>query len=70
MLFMKGVVQIPIIQIELLEGRTIEQKRALVERVTQAVCETVNAPAEAVSVIIREMKRENYAKAGKLAADK
>ncbi|HBL68180.1 MAG TPA: 4-oxalocrotonate tautomerase, partial [Firmicutes bacterium] len=30
----------PIIQIELLEGRTIDQKRALVERVTQAVCET------------------------------
>lgn len=60
----------PIIQIELLEGRTIDQKRALVERVTQAVCETVNAPAEAVSIIIREMKRENYAKAGKLAADK
>ena len=60
----------PIIQIELLEGRTIDQKRALVERVTQAVCETVNAPAEAVSVIIREMKREDYAKAGKLAADK
>ncbi|HCF92090.1 MAG TPA: 4-oxalocrotonate tautomerase [Firmicutes bacterium] len=60
----------PIIQIELLEGRTIDQKRALVERVTQAVCETVNAPAEAVSIIIREMKREDYAKAGKLAADK
>ncbi|HAH96146.1 MAG TPA: 4-oxalocrotonate tautomerase [Firmicutes bacterium] len=60
----------PIIQIELLEGRTIDQKRALVERVTQAVCETINAPAEAVSIIIREMKREDYAKAGKLAADK
>jgi len=60
----------PIIQIELLEGRTIDQKRALVERVTRAVCETINAPAEAVSIIIREMKREDYAKAGKLAADK
>jgi 4-oxalocrotonate tautomerase len=67
---MKGVVLMPIIQIELLEGRTIDQKRALVERVTQAVCETINAPAEAVSIIIREMKREDYAKAGKLAADK
>lgn len=32
----------PILQVELLKGRTVEQKRAMAERVTQALVETVN----------------------------
>ncbi|HTK84948.1 MAG TPA: 4-oxalocrotonate tautomerase [Patescibacteria group bacterium] len=59
----------PIVQIHLLKGRTIEQKRALVKRVTEAVAETVNAPPEAVEVIISEMERENFSRAGVLIAD-
>lgn len=59
----------PIVQIEMIEGRTVEQKRALAQRITQALVDTVNCPPEAVSVIIREMKRENYARAGKLHID-
>ena len=60
----------PIVQVELLEGRTIEQKRALVEKVTQAIVESVGAPAENVTVIIRDMPKENLGKAGKLEYDK
>jgi len=60
----------PIVQIELLEGRTLEQKRSLVEKVTQAIVESTGATPEAVSIIIRDMPKENYAKAGKLASDK
>lgn len=59
----------PIVQIELLEGRTVEQKRMLVEKVTQAVVESTNAKPENVSVIIRDMPKENYGHAGKLATD-
>lgn len=59
----------PIVQIEILEGRTVEQKRALVKEVTAAICKTINAPPEAVSIIIRDMKTENYAKAGVLRVD-
>jgi 4-oxalocrotonate tautomerase len=59
----------PIVQIHLLKGRTVEQKRALVKRVTEAVSETVNAPPEAVEVIISEMERENFSRAGILIAD-
>lgn len=59
----------PIVQIELIEGRTVEQKRALAEKVTRAITEAVNCPAEAVSIIIRDMKRENYARGGKLHLD-
>jgi len=59
----------PIVQIEILEGRTVEQKRAMVKEVTEAICRTINAPPEAVSIIIRERKFENYARAGVLRCD-
>ncbi|AET68910.1 4-oxalocrotonate tautomerase family enzyme [Desulfosporosinus orientis DSM 765] len=59
----------PIVQIELFEGRSVEQKRLLAEKVTQAIMESIGAPAESVSIIIRDMAKENYAKAGKLAID-
>ncbi len=60
----------PIVQIEMFEGRTLEQKRALVEKVTEAICETVNTPKDSVSIIIREMSKGNYSKAGILFSDK
>lgn len=60
----------PIVQVEILEGRTVEQKRLLAQKVTQAIVESIGAPAENVSIIIRDMPKENYAKAGTLAIDK
>ena len=54
----------------MLEGRTDEQKRALCEKVTQAVSETVGAPIENVTVFIEEMPKSHYAVAGILFSDK
>ncbi|MDD3656947.1 MAG: 2-hydroxymuconate tautomerase family protein [Atribacterota bacterium] len=59
----------PILQIEILKGRTVEQKREMVKMVTDAISETLNCPKEAVSIIIREMEWENYARAGVLKSD-
>ncbi|MCY7708345.1 4-oxalocrotonate tautomerase [Bacillus safensis] len=59
----------PIVTVQMLEGRTDEQKRALVEKVTDAVVESTGAGAEKVSVIIEEMKKEHYAVAGKRMSD-
>ncbi len=59
----------PILQIELLKGRTVEQKREMVRKVTDAVTETLNCPKEAVRIIIREMEFDNFAKAGVLEVD-
>lgn len=59
----------PIIKVEMLKGRTLEQKRALAEKVTQAVVETANCPKEAVKIIIREMEFENYSQGGVLKCD-
>ncbi len=59
----------PIIQVEMLKGRTVEQKKAMVEKVTEAVAETANCPRDAVKIIIREMEYENFAQGGVLKCD-
>ena len=47
----------PYVTVKMLEGRTDDQKRALVEKVTDAVVETTGAPKEAVTVFIEEMSK-------------
>jgi len=59
----------PRVTVEAIEGRTIEQKRGLVQDITEAVVKNFNVAPEQVSVAIYEMSRENYAKAGKLFID-
>lgn len=59
----------PIIQIDMLP-RSVEMKRAIVEKVTQALVEAANVPPENVTIILRDMQPENYGKAGKLHCDK
>ena len=60
----------PHIQITMLKGRTIEQKRKLVERVTDAMAEEARTPKEGIVVTIVEVEREDYARGGILMADK
>lgn len=60
----------PIIQVEMLKGRTIEQKRELAKEITEAVSRTASCPKEAVRIIIREMDFENYSEGGVLRCDK
>lgn len=59
----------PIVQIHLIEGRTVEQKRALVRKVTDAVCESVNVTPEHVKIILSDMARHDYAIGGVLKLD-
>jgi 4-oxalocrotonate tautomerase len=54
----------PIVTINILEGRTKEQKTNLIKNVSSAVMETLGAPPESVRVIINEMPVENYGIAG------
>lgn len=59
----------PLAQIFLVEGRTEEQKRAVIEKVTQALVDAVGAPQQAVRVWIQEMPKENFGIAGVTAKD-
>lgn len=60
----------PVIQVHLIQGRSVDQKRMLVKKITEAVCESVNVPAESVHVMLTDMKREDYADAGILHLDR
>ena len=60
----------PVIEIHMLEGRDLGKKKALVENVTKAVCESLDVKPETVRIILSEMSRENYAAAGTLFCEK
>lgn len=59
----------PIVQIHLMEGRTLDQKRQLAAKVTQAVCESVNVTPDKVRIILSDMQKEDYSVAGTLVID-
>ncbi|MBB6453904.1 4-oxalocrotonate tautomerase [Salirhabdus euzebyi] len=59
----------PYVTVKMLDGRTEEQKKALVEKVTEAVSETTGAPKEKVVVFIEEMTKNHYGVAGKRLSD-
>ncbi len=60
----------PLVQITMLKGRTVEQKRKIAERITQTMVEEAKAAKEAVVVTFIEVTREDYASAGVLLADR
>jgi 4-oxalocrotonate tautomerase len=59
----------PLAHIYIMEGRSVEQKRAVIEKVTQALHEALGAPKENVRVVIQEVAKTNWGIAGVSAAD-
>lgn len=59
----------PIVHIDLIEGRTQDQLKHLVEDVTKAVSKNTGAPAEHVHVILSEMQKNRYSVGGVLKSD-
>ncbi|WKW51652.1 tautomerase family protein [Rhodomicrobium lacus] len=60
----------PIITVRIAKGRPTETKRALAAALTRSAAETLDVPAEWVTVLIEEYDRENWATGGELHADK
>lgn len=56
----------PFIHVEMIEGRTREQKENLVKEITEVVSRNTGAPAEHIHIIIQEMKAENLGQNGQL----
>ncbi len=59
----------PLVTIHMYEGRTVEQKRELVSAITDAVVRIAKTTADATEIVIIDVPRHNWAKAGKLASD-
>ena len=60
----------PVVTVQLWEGRTVEQKRALVKAITDAMVEHAGANPDALHVILQEIPRENWGRAGVLGIDR
>ena len=60
----------PMIRVELFEGRDIVKKRELVKALTAEMVRVTGVGEASVTVIIDEVKKENWAAGGELFADK
>ncbi|MEO6624412.1 MAG: 4-oxalocrotonate tautomerase [Burkholderiaceae bacterium] len=56
----------PTYHVEMMEGRTIEQKKKLVAEITRVSVEVLGGSAESVDILIADVKRENWATGGRL----
>jgi 4-oxalocrotonate tautomerase len=54
----------------MLQGRTVDQKRKIAQRITDAMVEEAGARREAIVVTFLEVSKESYASGGELMADK
>jgi 4-oxalocrotonate tautomerase len=60
----------PVVSIRIARGRSVDEKRSLVESVTGAIVKALDVKPEWVTVLIEEFERENWATGGVLHQDK
>ena len=60
----------PIVRLEILEGRTAQRKAELIRRVTAALVDTLEVRPEQVRVLIYELPAEHWAIGGKTVAER
>ncbi len=62
--------EMPLVEIHMLEGRTDEQKKALLDGVTDAIRDSLGVPLTSIRIWIREFSPKDYMVAGKLYAER
>lgn len=60
----------PIINIMLWEGRTLEQKRQLAKKLTEDMVAIAQVPPESVTITFSDFSKSDWASGGFLASDK
>jgi 4-oxalocrotonate tautomerase len=60
----------PTLRVELFEGRTAEQKRALARELTEACVRVLGGNADGVDVLFYDIRREDWATGGLLWSEK
>jgi len=60
----------PMIRVELLKGRTIEQKREFAEVVTRKAARILKCRPEVVDMVFVDVEPHDWANGGKLNSDK
>lgn len=60
----------PLVNVHMSKGRTTEQKKALMEAITEVMHTCADAPRESVRVWITEMEATDFMAGGELLSDK
>jgi len=60
----------PIIRIEMFEGRSQDIKRAIIREVTEGYVRATNASADSVHVILTDVSKQDWGRGGEAFADK
>ncbi|QJB55339.1 2-hydroxymuconate tautomerase [Pseudodesulfovibrio sp. zrk46] len=60
----------PVIRVEMWEGRNEDQKRELVEVMTREMARITNCSEESIYIIIDEVKKQNWGAGGQLCSGK
>lgn len=60
----KEEIRMPFVQISMIQGRTPEKKELLIKKVTDAIVEALQIPADKVRIILNEVPKENIAHGG------
>ena len=60
----------PVVTIEMAAGRTLEQKRRIVEEVTATLASVLQIDPAEVTILVHELPRESIAKAGRLISER
>ncbi len=60
----------PIVNVNMIKGRTLEQKREMVKEVTDSIVKTLNCDKDAVRIIINEIDKADISVGGVLRSDK
>jgi 4-oxalocrotonate tautomerase len=60
----------PYVNIYLLDGRTVEQKREMADKITDVISEVGKVPKELVHILFMDLPKTNIAKGGVLQSDK
>ena len=60
----------PMIKVELLTGRTVEQKREFAAIVTKEAARILKCAPDVVDIVFQDVERHDWAHNGKLESDK
>jgi 4-oxalocrotonate tautomerase len=59
----------PMINVQMFEGRTTEQRRKLAKELTEGTCRALGCTPGDVQIILTDIKKENWAEALNLYSD-
>ncbi len=59
----------PVVEVKLFEGRSTEVKKKIAREITEILVKNLQIPEEAVIIIFEDVKKENFAQAGRLAVE-